>query len=145
MNQDEFIKQMEDCPQKRYLLSVKQKEKEALERQEKFKKIFEIRRILKEVGDISDNIIFKIIEDFNDLTPCILKATEFIEMKEESGDYKDERIYNLVKNNKSLEKHQIIAEFKKYSNLDFKECIEWCKMGNYHFKTIKKLFLNMQI
>lgn len=140
---EKYIKGLKDCPQKKYLLYVKQKEREARERYEIHKKYFEIRKMIREVGIESENFIKMIIDDFKDLTPCLEKAIEYKEMKEKSGDYKDERIYNLVKKEKGLDKHPIISKFKEFSNLDLDVCIEWCKMGNYHFETIKKLFLNI--
>lgn len=134
---------MKKTSQKTYLMNVINKEREANDRKKEWEKFGMIFTMLNTLGKINNNIIRKIYQDFKDLTPCLDIGHKFLELKEKLGDYNDNRIYNLVKNNLSEDKHPIIKKVIKFTNLSVDKCIFWCKSGNYHFETIKKLYLNI--
>jgi len=134
---------MKKSSQKTYLLNIIKKEEEAKERQKVYEKFGMIFTLLNSLGEINSKIIRKIYEDFEDLTPCLDIGRKFVELKLKLGDYNDERVYSLVKNNLGEEKHPIIKKVIKFTNLSVDESIFWCKSGNYHFETIKKLYLNI--
>jgi len=120
-----------------FLNSLKQKIIDAKCHTEILKSRKEIMTQMQPIKNFSNKILSQIIADFHDMVPITEKCVELNQLKEETKDPCDERLYQLVKNNLTIKDHPLIKRFIKENKVSLNEAIFYLQSAEYNYELAK--------
>jgi hypothetical protein len=123
-----------------FLDSIKQKELDAKCHLEILKSRKEIYSQVLPLKNFSNKILSQIIADYHDLVPITEKCLEMNLLKEETKDPNENRLYQLVKSNKTIKDHPLIKQFMQKNKISQEQAIFYLEMSNYGLETAQNFF-----
>lgn len=124
-----------------YLKSIEIKEKKAHDRCVFLRRRKECLESMKPLQNFSNKILTRIYRDYLDIVPMTEIALKMKQLKEDTKDPNDDRLYKMVKEGLTIENHPVIKEFMNFSNLSVKESLFYLQMSNFGINKAKELYL----